>query len=354
MKNVLIPLFTKFKNSPRLALGAGGGLVALGALTWSVPFMPNGPSQPQSVYIPQGAPWEEAVDSLAPALRFPTLFRLWSAVKNPPANVKGGHYRIQSGEGSRALYGRLAAGWQDPVRISFHSVDDWAHLSEKLASQLDTDSADFHAALESDSFWTQHGNPPRAARLAAFVPNSFEVYWSASPEEVLAKLLEGHAAFWTSDRLALAKKQGLTPLQVATLASIVQKETSNGAEMPRVAGLYLNRFRQGILLQSDPTVIFAYRAWRPQTKPVRRVLNYMLRAPGPYNTYQVKGLPPGPIAIPEIQSMDAVLNAEKHAFIYMCANPDQPGTHRFAVTDEAHEKNRQDYIRWLNRRKIYR
>lgn len=239
------------------------------------------------------------------------------------------------------------------VTVSFHSVDDYGALSAKLAAQLDADSVEFDRILRDESFWAPRGLAA-PARLAAFVPNSFEVYWSAKPEEVLDRLLSGYEAFWTPDRKAQAKAQGLTPLQVATLASIVQKETAQGSEMRRVAGLYLNRLRQGIKLQSDPTVIYAYRAWRPQTRPVRRVLNYMLRAPGPYNTYQITGLPPGPIAIPEIQALESVLNAEKHRFIYMCADPDRPGFHRFAITDAEHEKNRLDYIAWLNRRKIYR
>lgn len=333
---------------------SGVGLLAAVAFLAAIPFLPNGPQEPTSVRIPRGASWEEAVDSIQPSLRYPVLFRLWASIKNPPDSVRGGHYVLKTGEGSRSLYGRIAGGWEDPVRISYHSVDNFGSLAAKLSAQLDADSAAFAAVLQSDSFWTAHGFIPKPERIAAFVPNSFEVYWSAEPEEVLEKLLEGYDAFWTPERKAQAQAQGLTPVQVATLASIVQKETAKGEEMPRVAGLYLNRLRQGIKLQSDPTVIYAYRAWRPQTKPVRRVLNYMLRAPGPYNTYQVLGLPPGPIAIPEIQALQAVLQAEKHRFIYMCADPDRPGFHRFAVTDVAHEKNRLDYIAWLNRRKIYR
>jgi UPF0755 protein len=343
-----------FGISKKTAILFGGGLLLAAAFVGAVPFFPNGPQEPTSVRIPRGAPWEEAVDSIRPTLRFPVLFRLWSSLKNPPDSVPGGHYVLESSEGSRSLYGRIAGGWEDPVRISFNSVDNFGVLASKLGVQLDADSASFDAVLQSDSFWVANGNIPRAERLAAFVPNSFEVYWSAEPEQVLVKLLEGYEAFWTSERKTQAQAQGLTPVQVATLASIVQKETAKGEEMPRVAGLYLNRLRQGIKLQSDPTVIYAYRAWRPQTKPVRRVLNYMLRAPGPYNTYQVMGLPPGPIAVPEIQALQAVLQAEKHRYLYMCADPNRPGFHRFALTDVAHEKNRLDYIAWLNRRKIYR
>lgn len=326
-----------------------------GLAVWSLPFLPNvkGTGKSISVYIPTGSSWETAMDSVRPALRFPWLFMGWASIKSTPDSVKGGHYLLKPTMGNRTIFGNIAGGWQDPVEISFHSVDDMASLASKLDVQLEADSASLYTVLRDTAFWRKNGGWAPAARLSAFVPNTYQVYWNASATEILQKILEGHASFWTEEKRAAAKKKGLTPLQVATLASIVQKETAHEEEMARVAGLYLNRLHQGILLQSDPTVIYAYKQSHPKAKTIRRVLNYMLRAPGPYNTYQVQGLPPGPIAVAEIQSMNAVLSAEKHRYIFMCANPDRPGTHRFAVDDVAHEKNRMDYIRWLNKQKIY-
>ena len=182
---------------------------------------------------------------------------------------------------------------------------------------------------------------------ALFIPNTYEVYWNMSNEDFMQRMVKEHKAFWNEKRLKQAEAIGLTPIEVATLASIVEEETANNAEKPMVAGLYINRLKKGMLLQADPTVKFSM-----QDFGLKRILYKHLEVDSPYNTYKYAGLPPGPIRIPSYQGLESVLNYTKHNYLYMCAKEDFSGTHNFAVTSAQHEANARRYQQALNRKGI--
>ena len=186
-----------------------------------------------------------------------------------------------------------------------------------------------------------------ATAAALFVPNTYEVYWNIAPADLLRRMKKEFDAFWTADRRALAAQMELSPFEVATLASIVEKESANAAERPAIAGMYLNRLRQGMKLQADPTVKFALGNFG-----LRRILHEHLTVDNPYNTYRYEGLPPGPICIPSPGAIDAVLHYARHSYLYMCAKEDFSGTHNFAVTYEEHLANARRYAEALDRRGI--
>jgi UPF0755 protein len=191
--------------------------------------------------------------------------------------------------------------------------------------------------------------------LAVCIPNSYEYFWNTTAEKFRDKMAKEYRKFWTEERLAKAKAQNLTPIQVSILASIVHKETVKKDERPKVAGVYLNRLNQGMKLEADPTVIYAVKKNSGDfNQVIKRVLYKDLETNSPYNTYMYQGLPPGPIAMPDITALDAVLNPEKHEYIYFCASVTNFGYHEFAVTPLQHEANRQKYVEWVNNQGIKR
>jgi UPF0755 protein len=191
--------------------------------------------------------------------------------------------------------------------------------------------------------------------LSLFIPNSYEFFWNTSADKFRDRMAKEYRKFWTPERLEKAKKQNLTPLEVTALASIVHKETVKSDERPKVAGVYLNRLERGIKLEADPTVIFAVKNNANDfTLEIKRVLYKDLETDSPYNTYKYAGLPPGPIAMPDVTALDAVLNPEKHNYIFFCASVTNFGYHEFAVTAAQHEVNRQKYVAWISKQGIKR
>lgn len=236
---------------------------------------------------------------------------------------------------------------QEPIRLTLPSVRTLDQLAGFLGSRLMADSAAFasvfHSSAELDSLgYTEETLP------SLFIPNTYEVWWDTSVALFMQRMQREHDAFWSDERLALAQRQGLTPVEVATLASIIDEETANNGEKPMVAGMYLNRLRTDMLLQADPTVKFAL-----QDFSLRRIRHAHLTVESPYNTYVNKGLPPGPIRIASVASIDAVLHAVEHPYLYMCANSDFSGTHVFAVSYAEHLRNARLYQRALNERNIH-
>lgn len=270
------------------------------------------------------------------------------ANKKGLSSPKPGHYIIKAGQSSNGIVNTLMAGFQDPIRIQFNSAENLEDLAGQLSHQLMTDSISLLEALkESRTGWEG------ASAFGAYLPDTYEVYWNASASSIAEKLYQNTVRFWSEERVAQAKALGLSPAQVSTLASIVMKESSKSDDRPRVARLYLNRIKKGMKLQADPTVIYAIQRANPEAT-VRRVLKKDLSIADPYNTYYVKGLPPGPICVPEKAALLAVLNAPEHDYIFMCANPDQPGYHAFAKNYAGHLVNQRKWTRYLNERKIYR
>ncbi|MCQ2266245.1 MAG: endolytic transglycosylase MltG [Bacteroidaceae bacterium] len=228
------------------------------------------------------------------------------------------------------------------VRLTIPTVRTMEDLAGRISRVIDADSVEIMAVFGDsvliDSLGFNHQTLP-----ALFIPNTYEVWQSESPLKLLLRLKREHDAYWTAQRLQQAEAQQLTPVEVMTLASIVEQETANDAERPMIAGMYLNRLRRNMPLQADPTVKFAL-----QDFALRRILHEHLEVDSPYNTYKNPGLPPGPICIPSLASIKAVLSPASHNYIYMCAREDFSGTHNFAETYNEHLRNAHKYARALN------
>lgn len=266
-------------------------------------------------------------------------------------NVLPGRYIIQPGMSSNAIVNMLRAGLQVPIQLTFIAQPNLKKLVGVISEQIQADSAELYDYLISD--FVDENNMSQEVLPAYFIPNSYEVYWNTSPEKFGKRMLTEYHNFWSTERLAKAEKIGLTPVEVSTLASIVEGETNKTREMPRVAGLYINRLEKGQKLESDPTVRYTIKQHYGEDYEIKRVLYKDLKIDSPYNTYLYTGLPPGPLSIPSIQAIDAVLNAEDHNYIFMCADP-STGYHKFTSSYAVHLKNREAYKRWLRENKIYR
>ena len=260
--------------------------------------------------------------------------------------VKAGNYAIRPGDSMRDICLRLLSGNQTPVKLVVPSVRTLDRLAGAVGKQLMTDSAAVMSLLSDVHFLDSLGYTPATAPCI-FIPNTYEVYWTMTPEQFVARMLKENQRFWNSSRRAKAKAQGLTPHEVMTLASIVDEETAKDDEKPMVTRLYLNRLKRGMLLQADPTVKFALGEFE-----LRRILYAHLQTDSPYNTYKYAGLPPGPIRIPSMAAIESVLNPAKHTYIYMCAKEAFSGYHNFATTFTQHNTNARRYQQALNKRGI--
>lgn len=261
-------------------------------------------------------------------------------------DVKSGRYGISPDDNMFGLFRRLKQGRQTPVRLTLPSVRTMDRLAGTLSRKLMMDSATVAQHLADTAFCRRFGYDT-ATIACLFIPNTYEVYWNISLENFMKRMQKEHDAFWSEERLRKAEAAGLTPEEVTTLASIVDEETANNAEKPMVAGMYINRLRTGMPLQADPTIKFALRDFS-----LRRIYHNHLNVESPYNTYRNIGLPPGPIRIPTVAGIDAVLNHAQHDYLYMCAKEDFSGTHNFARTYAEHLANAAKYSAALNRRGI--
>ena len=272
-------------------------------------------------------------------------FRKLAAWKHYGDHIRTGRYLIGQ-EGALQTFRHIRNGIQAPVSVSINAVRTKEKLSRLIGRKLMMDSKELLAALDDSATCASLGYTPQTV-IAMFIPNTYDLYWNISCNRFLERMNEENKKFWTLERKDKAKAAGLTQTEVMTLASIVDEETANVEEMPKIAGMYLNRLKIGMLLQADPTVKYANGNFE-----ARRIYNSMLRVDNPYNTYRYKGLPPGPIRIPSLQSVEAVLNYAKHDYLYMCAKEDFSGTHNFAKTYAEHMQNAARYARALNERGV--
>lgn len=256
-------------------------------------------------------------------------------------HVKSGRYILKSGMTNLAAIRLLRSGEQDPVNITFNNVRLIRDLSEKVTRNLSMSPEEFEAALIKFAINNHYGFTKDNV-LTMFIPNTYEVYYDVQPDRLIEKLHNEYDKFWNDDRLEKAKRVGFTPIEVSILASIVQAETVKKDEAPTIAGLYINRLKKGIALQADPTLVFAIGDFS-----LKRVLNEHKEIDSPYNTYKYPGLPPGPVNLPEIYSIDAVLNYKPSNYYYMCAKEDFSGYHNFTNSYETHIKNATRYQRAL-------
>lgn len=340
----------------KIILGIFLGILLIGGLIgysyYSKIFTSN-VKEDASVYIPSKANFEDVVKAVLPYIKNENSFKWVAKKKNYLNKIKGGHYIIKKGMDNNNLVDLLRSGEQTPVKVSFNNQDTIEKLAGRIAEQIEADSTALVAAFLNTDFLSEN-KLSKTTVLGIFIPNSYELYWNSSAEKFVDRMMKEYNRFWNESRLAKADKLNLTKNEVITLASIVQKETANASERPTVAGLYLNRLRSRWPLGADPTIIFALKQKYGQDKVYKRVLNKDLEIDSPYNTYKNLGLPPGPIAMPDISSIDAVLNDLRHDYYYMCASVDKLGYHEFAKTLEQHNRNAGKYHKWVSQQGINR
>ena len=275
-------------------------------------------------------------------------FRQWSNWLGF-TKVRAGRFKLKAGWSSYDLIRHLQRGERSPVKIVLNNERTPEQVAGKIAKVLEFDSATYSKAFNDSSFLTAQGLT-KPTLMCIFVPNTYEFQWNTEPEKFLERMTKEYKKYWNADRTAKAAAQGLTPEQAVTMASIVDGESTRKDEIPKVAGAYLNRLHQNIKLQADPTVQFALMEIE-HTPSFRRMRNADYLVPHPYNTYTHEGLPPGPICMPSPASIEAVLNPEKHDYIFFVAKPDNSGYHNYATTYEQHLVNVKIYTTWLNAQK---
>jgi len=305
------------------------------------------------IYIGTNATFNDVKDELEPLLEDMESFETVANRKGYVSNVKAGHFVIKKGMNNNEIINTIRL-INVPIKIKFNNQERLENLAGQIANQLEADSLSLLTAMKDTSFLEKSGFNLQTA-LGMYVPNTYEVYWNSSPEDFRDKMLQEYNAFWTESRNSKAQKLGLSRDEIMSLAAIVQKETAKVDERPRVAGLYVNRIKRGMPLQADPTIIYAKKLSEGDfDQVIKRVLYRDLEIDSKYNTYKNVGVPPGPITMPDISSIDAVLNHEKHDYLFMVANVQNFGYHKFAKTLSQHNANRREYVRWINSQGVNR
>lgn len=305
------------------------------------------------LYIPTSSDFKEVEELVRPYLKRVKPFSWVAKRKNYPNTIKPGKYFVSEGMNTNELVNLLRSGKQTTIKLAFNNQDNFEKLAGRISQQIESDSISLVTIFKDQNFITKAGFNNKTA-IGMYIPNTYEFYWNTSAEEFRQKMLNEYNKFWNSTRLEKAKNLNLSKDDVMTLASIVQKETAFESERPLVAGLYLNRLRDRWPLQADPTIIFALKKEKGNDFLIKRVLTQDLNIDSPYNTYTHIGLPPGPIAMPDISSIDAVLNPANHNYYYMCASVTNIGQHEFARTLSQHNRNALKYQRWVSQQGINR
>jgi len=314
-------------------------------------YLGNNVEKDGFVLIPHQASYKQILDSISPYLKNRDNFISIAEDKNLKNNYKPGRYELKSGMNNREITNLIIAGNQTPNSFRIKDFDDVYQMIGRVSKKTETDSAKFAEKL--DEIATAKGYKNAEDLKKYFFNNTYEFFWTVTPKEFFDKFEKDYNDFWTADRVAKEKQSGLSRDQIYALASIVYKESGGKPdEQRRIAGLYINRYRKGMKLQSDPTVIYAVNKANNFTQKIKRVYFKYLKEPSPYNTYANKGIPPGPICIVDKNSLNAVLDAEKNNYIFMCADPAKPGYHKFTDNAEEHARNAKAYQDWLDSRQI--
>ncbi len=329
---------------------AGCGVVASGVM-WQQFF---GDAVPKSevIYLSDSALVTDGYESLIDRevlshLRYHAAFKFYAERLNLASRLRLGRYELREGMSVVDVVRMLKLGVQSPVELTFNNVRLVENLAGRIASQVEADSVTLLSALRSDDVARRVGLKSGVEIVSLFIPNTYKVWWNIKPEELVVRMKWESDAFWSEQRERRREELKLSRVEVMTLASIVYEECSKSDELARVAGVYVNRLRRGMKLQADPTVKYAV-----GDMSLKRILNKHLSCDSPYNTYIYKGLPPSPIAIPSIEAIDAVLNYERHKYLYFCARAELDGRHNFASSYSQHQQNAQRYSNELNRLRI--
>lgn len=338
-------------HSIRLAL-IGTVLILLSFLI--VFYLPNTKfvDTSQSIFVPTDTSFAALKEILEPHLRSSITFSLAAKAKRFDT-PRVGHFVLEPNMGNQQIINTLRSG-NTPIQVVFNNQQTIEHLAGRVAEQLEIDSLSLINEMRNQYFVDSVGLNQEEL-LSLFLPNSYEMYWNISAAEFCQRMKRENDLFWNDKRESKRKRLKMSRAEVITLAAIVNEESRKVDERPRVAGVYLNRLRKRMKLQADPTVVYAMkRQANDFDLVVRRVLYKDLEIKSPYNTYKNRGLPPGPITLPDISSIDAVLNAESHDYLFFVVDPKKPGYHLFASTYNEHLANRKVYVRWLNENRIMR
>ena len=336
------------------AIAIISGLIIYGFVLIAQIFSSNTKFSEDEVYVhvPTDATYQQVLDSMAVYVTNVDRFEMVANKMNYPENVKSGRFLLTKGMNSYELVKSMRSNV--PVKLAFNNQERVENLAGRVGSQIEADSLSLLNSFK-DSIFLKENDFTEDNVLSMFIANTYEVYWNTSAVKFRDKMIKEYRNFWNEERVSKAKKQGFTAVEATVLASIVHKESVKKDERPRIAGVYLNRLRLGMPLQADPTVIFAKKKKDNDfNQVIKRVFYNDLFLNSPYNTYKVVGLPPGPIAMPDITALDAVLNPEKHDFIYFCASVDRFGYHEFAATLQEHNVNAKKYSNWINAQGVKR
>ena len=305
------------------------------------------------VFIDRDDTIDSLKNQLLPLLKSIKDFDIAAYKKGYTYNIKPGKYKIDRGMGNNKIINSLRSK-RLAVKVTFNNQERLEDLAGRISYQIEADSLDLLNSFKNISFLKEFGFNEENA-LSMYFPNTYEVYWDILPDDFRKKMENYFKSFWDQKRLNLAKAIKLNPKEIYILASIVQKESVKNEEKNRIAGVYINRLRRNMKLQADPTVIYALKKLNNNyNRIIKRVLYRDLKIESLYNTYRYKGLPPGPISMPDISSIEAVLNYEKHDYLYFVVSPSKPGYHLFSKSLNKHNENKKKYTRWLNKYKIYR
>ena len=330
------------------------GLIIYGFILYRAIFSSNTKFSDPEIYvhIPTDATYQDVRSIMQPIVEDIEKLDDVASKKSYPENVKAGRFLLKKGMNSNDIINALRQNIA--VKLAFNNQERLEDFAGRIGFQLEADSLELMKAFTDKKFLEENGFNETNV-LTLFIPNSYEFYWNTSAEKFRDRMAKEYRNFWTDERRAKAEKLNLNPIEASILASIVHKESVKTDERPRVAGVYLNRLERGMKLEADPTVIYSVKKQANDfNRVIKRVLYKDLETDSPYNTYMYEGLPPGPIAMPDISALDAVLNPEEHNYIYFCASVTNFGYHEFAVTAAQHEVNRQKYVAWINKQNIKR
>lgn len=304
----------------------------------------------QLIYIPTGSAYKQVLDTLESKgiIKNIGLFNWLAEKKHYPALIRPGRYVIDKNMSYNSLLNLLRSGRQTPIDVTFNNLRTIDQIAGRIGRQIEADSVKISDFFSDEANYVNDGFK-RENIISVFIPNTYQFYWNTDPKGLYTRLLKEYRLFWNEKRLLKARENGLDAKEVSILASIIDFEASKPDEKPRIAGVYLNRLKRGIPLQADPTIIFAM-----NDNTVTRVLKKDLEIDSPYNTYKHSGFPPGPIGCASIEDMEAVLNAEKHDYIFFVAKPDFSGYHNFSRTLSEHLHYASAYQKELNKRKIFK
>ncbi|MGY8945436.1 MAG: endolytic transglycosylase MltG [Flavobacteriales bacterium] len=304
------------------------------------------------LHIPTGSGLINLKKQISPFLKDTTSFFNAAKKKEYFYNIKAGKYEIKKGFSNNDIIASLRSK-NIPVRVTFNNIERIENLASKIPNFIETDSLSLMNSFFDEKF-LKDNSLTKESVFAIFLPNTYEFYWNTNANQFRDKMLKYYKMYWNSSKIDKAKLYGLNPVEVSVLASIVQRETPKLDERPTISGVYYNRLKKRMKLQADPTVVYTIKQKKGFNTKIRRVLYRDLKIKSPYNTYINKGLPPGPIYMPDLSSIESVLNLESHNYLFFVADVKRPGYHMFANTLSQHNRNKRQYTSWLRKNKIKR